>query len=64
MAAAEAAGFPKRTAERALNQLVVVGRVEHVSRGIWALAGDTSAKQADDVAEDGGTIPQDVDIQW
>jgi hypothetical protein len=37
VAAAESAGFHERTVKRALNQLVVVGRINHVSRGVWTL---------------------------
>lgn len=68
MAAAEAAGFPRRTAERAMNQLVVVGRVENVSRGVWRLAGGTSANVSAnvdfDLAEEGDASSQVVDTQW
>jgi hypothetical protein len=42
-----AAGFPKRTIERAMNQLVAVERITCIKRGVWRLSANSSANDFD-----------------
>jgi len=61
---AVAAGFTERTVARAMDQLCVVGRIEHPKYGYWALVGAGPASEDGKVANLGKVEPQVDESQW